>query len=79
CAGTSSVRAMIRDRHSGHRAAQLMAFTFLIIGISPVLAPLAGSYLLQAMSWRGLFLLLAGGGAVALIAVSIFLPESLPP
>lgn len=79
CAGTSSVRAMIRDRHSGHRAAQLMAFTFLIIGISPVLAPLAGSYLLQAMSWRGLFLLLAGGGMVALAAVALFLPESLPP
>lgn len=38
CAGTSSVRAMIRDAHSGHRAARLMAFTFLIIGISPVLA-----------------------------------------
>lgn len=79
CAGTSSVRAMIRDRHSGHRAARLMAFTFLIIGISPVLAPLAGSYLLQAMSWRGLFLLLAGGGVVALVAVATFLPESLPP
>lgn len=79
CAGTSSVRAMIRDRHSGHRAARLMAFTFLIIGISPVLAPLAGSYLLQAMSWRGLFLLLAGGGVVALVAVAAFLPESLPP
>jgi DHA1 family bicyclomycin/chloramphenicol resistance-like MFS transporter len=78
CAGTSSVRAMIRDRHSGHRAARLMAFTFLIIGISPVLAPLAGSYLLQAMSWRGLFLLLASGGVTALIAVFFFLPESLP-
>jgi DHA1 family bicyclomycin/chloramphenicol resistance-like MFS transporter len=79
CAGTSSVRAMIRDRHSGHRAARLMAFTFLIIGISPVLAPLAGSYLLQAMSWRSLFLLLASGGVMALIAVFFFLPESLPP
>jgi DHA1 family bicyclomycin/chloramphenicol resistance-like MFS transporter len=79
CAGTSSVRAMIRDRHSGHRAARLMAFTFLIIGISPVLAPLAGSYLLQAMSWRSLFLLLASSGVMALIAVFFFLPESLPP
>ncbi|MBJ7444773.1 MAG: multidrug effflux MFS transporter [Sphingobium sp.] len=79
CAGTSSVRAMIRDRHSGHRAAQLMAFTFLVIGISPVLAPLAGSYLLQLTSWRGLFGLLAGGGLVAIVAVLLFLPESLPP
>lgn len=79
CAGTASVRAMIRDRFSGHRAAQLMAFTFLVIGISPVLAPLAGSILLQWMSWRGLFALLAGGGGIALVAVLLFLPESLPP
>jgi DHA1 family bicyclomycin/chloramphenicol resistance-like MFS transporter len=79
CAGTSSVRAMIRDRFNGHRAAKLMAFTFLIIGISPVLAPLAGSFLLQMMSWRGLFALLAGGGGIAMLAVLLFLPESLPP
>ncbi|MBG6120373.1 MULTISPECIES: Bcr/CflA family efflux MFS transporter [unclassified Sphingobium] len=79
CAGTSSVRAMIRDRHSGHRAAQLMAFTFLVIGISPVLAPLAGSYLLQLTSWRGLFGLLAGGGLIAILAVLLFLRETLPP
>lgn len=79
CAGTTSVRAMIRDRHSGHYAARLMAFTFLIIGISPVLAPLFGSILLQLTSWRGLFGLLAGAGVVALIAVLFFLPETLPP
>ena len=79
CAGTSSVRAMIRDRHSGHRAARLMAFTFLIIGISPVIAPLAGSYLLELTSWRGLFLLLACGGGVAALAAGLTLPESLPP
>lgn len=79
CAGTSSVRAMIRDRHSGHHAARLMAFTFLIIGISPVLAPLAGSYLLRATSWQGLFVLLASTGTIAMIAVLLFLPETLPP
>lgn len=79
CAGTSSVRAMIRDRHSGHRAARLMAFTFLIIGISPVIAPLAGSYLLELTDWRGLFLLLACGGGVAALAAGMTLPESLPP
>lgn len=79
CAGTSSVRAMIRDMHSGHSAARLMAFTFLVIGISPVLAPLAGSFLLQIMSWRGLFLILAGAGAIAVTMVTLMLPETLPP
>lgn len=79
CAGTSSVRAMIRDEYSGHHAARLMAFTFLIIGISPVLAPLAGSYLLRATSWQGLFVILASGGLIALLAVLLLLRETLPP
>jgi DHA1 family bicyclomycin/chloramphenicol resistance-like MFS transporter len=79
CAGTSSVRAMIRDAHSGHRAARLMAFTFLIIGISPILAPVAGSLLLRFVSWQGLFLILCGAALLAMIAVFFFLPETLPP
>ncbi|WP_284278647.1 multidrug effflux MFS transporter, partial [Sphingobium jiangsuense] len=79
CAGTSSVRAMIRDMHSGHSAARLMAFTFLVIGISPVLAPLAGSFLLKLMPWRGLFLILAAAGAIAALTVALLLPETLPP
>lgn len=78
CAGTAVSRAMIRDQHQGHEAARLMAFSFLIIGVSPVLAPLAGSWLLGVMSWRGLFLILAGLGVLGLI-VAAALPETLPP
>lgn len=79
CAGTSSARAIIRDLHRGHKAARLMAFTFLIIGISPMVAPLLGTGLLQLLSWRGLFGVLAGAGALAAILVLSFLPETLPP
>lgn len=79
CAGTAVARAMIRDLHSGPEAARLMALSFLIIGISPVLAPYVGSHLLTIMSWRGLFLLLAGLGLVALALAWLLLPESLPP
>ncbi len=53
---------MIRDLASGPQAARLMATSFLVIGISPVLAPLLGSYLLHFVSWRGLFVLLALAG-----------------
>ena len=79
CAATSVSRAIIRDLYAGHQAARLLAFSYLIVGISPMLAPLAGSLLLTAMGWRGLFWLLAvlGLGALALAAVA--LPESLPP
>lgn len=79
CAGTSSARAIIRDLHRGHHAARLMAFTFLIIGISPMLAPLLGSSLLHLVSWHGLFVVLAVAGALAALCVTLFLPETLPP
>ena len=78
CAGTAVSRAMIRDMHQGHRAARLMAFSFLIIGISPVLAPAVGSWLLSVMTWRSLFLVLALLGAGGL-CVAAALPETLPP
>ncbi len=79
CAGTSSARAIIRDLHRGHHAARLMAFTFLIIGISPMLAPLLGSGLLHLVSWRGLFGILAAAGLLAAICAFALLPETLPP
>ena len=78
CAGTAVSRAMIRDLRSGAAAAQLMAFTFLIIGLSPVLAPLIGSYLLILMPWRGLFAVLAMTGILGLLVVRFALVESLP-
>lgn len=78
CAGTACSRAMIRDLRTGHEAARLMAVSFLIIGISPILAPLFGSALLKLMPWQGLFVVLAGMG-VAGIGVALWLPESLPP
>ena len=78
CAGTAVSRAMIRDLQSGHKAARLMAISFLIIGVSPVLAPAIGSFLLGVMDWRQLFFVMAGLGAGGLL-VAALLPETLPP
>jgi MFS transporter, DHA1 family, multidrug resistance protein len=79
CAGTILSRAMIRDLASGPEAARLMATSFLVIGVSPVLAPLLGSSLLSFMSWRGLFVVLALAGVFAFLLADRVLPESLPP
>jgi DHA1 family bicyclomycin/chloramphenicol resistance-like MFS transporter len=79
CAGTAVSRAMIRDLSSGHQAARLMAFSFLIIGISPILAPLVGSLLLRVLPWQGLFVVLAVLGTLAVVLVALALPETLPP
>ena len=77
CAGTAVSRAMIRDLQSGHKAARLMAVSFLIIGVSPVLAPAIGSFLLGVMTWRGLFWVMAGLGLFGLMVAAV-LPETLP-
>ena len=74
CAGTAVSRAMIRDLKTGHEAARLMAASFLVIGISPIVAPLFGSFLLTVVSWRGLFIVLAAFGLAGLV-VSWLLPN----
>ncbi len=78
CAGTVVSRAMIRDMASGPAAARLMGVSFLIIGLSPVCAPLLGNALLTAMSWRGLFFVMAATGVGGLLLVRFAVPESLP-
>ena len=72
-------RAVIRDLHTGPAATRLMATVMLVISVSPMLAPLAGSGLLAVAGWRAIFGALAVGAAVALALVALALPETLPP
>ena len=71
-------RAVIRDLHTGPAATRLMATVMLVISVSPMLAPLAGSGLLAIAGWRAIFGALAVGAAVALALVAFALPETLP-
>ena len=51
----------------------------LIAGLAPVIAPILGGQLSRVMSWRGIFGVLAGFGAVLLLAGWLGLKETLPP
>ena len=55
-------RAIIRDLHTGPEATRLMAMVMLVISVSPMLAPLAGSGLMAIGSWRLIFAVLALAG-----------------
>jgi DHA1 family bicyclomycin/chloramphenicol resistance-like MFS transporter len=79
CAGTIIARSIIRDLHTGVAAARLMATMFLVLGVSPVLAPLAGSALLHVVGWRGLFLVIAALVALSTLLVVLVLRETHPP
>jgi DHA1 family bicyclomycin/chloramphenicol resistance-like MFS transporter len=78
-AGMVIATAAVRDRgESGTATARLFATLMVVNGIAPIAAPVIGGQLLHWTTWRGVFLVLAGIGAV-LLATSVFLfGESLP-
>src|SRR6218665_1836720 len=55
CASMSLPRAIVRDNYTGAQAAQLMSLIMLVFSISPILAPLSGSIVLQFGDWRVMF------------------------
>ncbi len=79
CAGMAIPRAVVRDLHTGTEAAKLMSLLMLVFSISPILAPLTGSFIIEAFGWRGVFwaVTIAALLAVALLATSI--KETRPP
>ncbi len=72
-------RAIIRDLHTGPAATRLMATVMLVISISPMLAPLAGSGVLAIAGWRWIFGVLALLGLLSLALTAFLLPETLAP
>ena len=70
-------RAIIRDRHTGADATRLMAMVMLVISVSPMLAPLAGSGILVIGSWRMIFWVLVGVAGLSLLLTTFALEETL--
>ncbi|HET7475329.1 MAG TPA: multidrug effflux MFS transporter [Dermatophilaceae bacterium] len=70
--------AVIRDRYAGVAAANLLSRIMLVVGVVPVLAPSLGSLVLRLTTWRGIFVVLAAAGLLALVLGGLALPETLP-
>src|SRR5262245_18994283 len=52
CACTVIPRAVVRDLYTGHEALRLMSTLMLVFSVSPILAPLAGSLMIEWQGWR---------------------------
>ncbi len=72
-------RAVIRDMHTGTAATKMMALVMLVVSVSPMLAPLVGSGLIQFGDWRLIFWVLCGAAVVAILVTGFALPETLTP
>jgi DHA1 family bicyclomycin/chloramphenicol resistance-like MFS transporter len=78
CAPLIIPRAVVRDYFDERGSARMLSVLMLVMGLAPILAPLIGGQLLVNLGWRAVFWLLASYGAVWLVIVALFLPESLP-
>ncbi|MBU2484572.1 MAG: Bcr/CflA family efflux MFS transporter, partial [Alphaproteobacteria bacterium] len=72
-------RAIIRDMHTGPQATRLMALVMLIISVSPMLAPLAGSGIIALSGWRAIFATLAVAAGLSIAVTLLLQPETLKP
>jgi DHA1 family bicyclomycin/chloramphenicol resistance-like MFS transporter len=70
-------RAVIRDRYTGVEATRLMALVMLVISVSPMLAPLAGSLVLRLGDWRLIFGVLVLVALMSFLVCLFALPETL--
>jgi DHA1 family bicyclomycin/chloramphenicol resistance-like MFS transporter len=78
-AGIVISRAVVRDLYAGADTARAFSRMYLVIGLTPMLAPIVGSEVLRVWSWRGVFLVPALAGGLLLGAAAARLPETLPP
>jgi DHA1 family bicyclomycin/chloramphenicol resistance-like MFS transporter len=79
CVTMVAPRAIIRDVFPVHESARIFSMMILILGVSPIIAPTAGSYLIAGLGWYSVFLVLGGISLLVLMAVIVLLPESRHP
>lgn len=79
CGGMVASRAMVRDFFGPSESAKVFSMLMLVIGISPILAPTVGSFVMAHWDWHGIFVVLAIISTGILAAVVFFLPESKGP
>lgn len=79
CVGMVSSRAIVRDVFPVHESAKIFSILILILGVSPMIAPTVGSYMIVHLGWHSVFWLQAGIGLFLLFAVLFFLPETKGP
>jgi DHA1 family bicyclomycin/chloramphenicol resistance-like MFS transporter len=57
--------AITKDVFEGRERERALAFISIFMVIAPITAPIMGAAILTVMSWRGIFMLLSGFGAIA--------------
>lgn len=78
CAGMVISRAVVRDLHTGIDAARMMSLLMLVFSVSPILAPLTGSIVIELFDWRAVFWVVTVAALLGIILIATMLPETRP-
>ncbi len=77
CAGMVISRAVVRDLCDPLASAKVFSQLMLVMGLAPILAPLAGGVLLTHFGWQSIFVCLTLFSGLCALAVVWWLPETL--
>jgi DHA1 family bicyclomycin/chloramphenicol resistance-like MFS transporter len=78
CAGMVASRAMVRDYFPPSETAEIFSLLMLVIGISPILAPTMGGYVIEIWGWHYIFVFLTVLTIFISLGVIFILPKSKP-
>lgn len=76
CSGMVASRAMVRDLFEPREGAKVFSLLMLVVGISPIVAPSVGAFVLASFDWHIIFIILAILAFIILLGVIFILPES---
>ncbi|MEV7968511.1 multidrug effflux MFS transporter [Sphaerisporangium sp. NPDC088356] len=80
-AGSAAIvagRAIVTDTGRGRDAARVFGILMAVLGVAPVVAPLAGGIVAGTAGWRGVFAALALLSLLMFLAALVAVPETLP-
>lgn len=77
CGGSVISRAIVRDVFPPAELRKVFSILILVLGVSPVIAPMLGSYLLLWFGWQSAFIAQAIVGTFALAGIHFRLSETL--
>lgn len=79
CVGMVAPNAIVRDLFPVNENAKIFSLLILILGVSPILAPTVGSFVVANFGWQPVFIILAVVSMLILLTAVKWLPESKGP
>jgi DHA1 family bicyclomycin/chloramphenicol resistance-like MFS transporter len=78
CSGAVISRAMVRDLFPPRDTRRVYSALILVMGVSPMVAPLLGASVLVRLGWKAIFLSVMLAAMLALAGIYFRVPETLP-